>query len=175
MFFQMKHTLILCVMLISFAVFPAMGQLSDLDLLSDDDRSFGASVTAMPDPTTGAFAESRSAIMLLPLQIKVLNFEGGAGAYFTQSIVEGEVASALQWRVQGGPHWGKIGIQFYVEGFGSKASITPASCVSVNSISVGSSSLAVWARLCERTHKRNLGVPVLNATLPRVAIRKLKD
>ena len=109
MFFQMKHTLILCVMLISFAVFPAMGQLSDLDLLSDDDRSFGASVTAMPDPSTGAFAESRSAIMLLPLQIKVLNFEGGAGAYFTQSIVEGEVASALQWRVQGGPHWGKIG------------------------------------------------------------------
>ena len=116
MFFQMKHTLILCVMLISFAVFPAMGQLSDLDLLSDDDRSFGASVTAMPDPSTGNFAEARSAILLLPLQIKVLNFEGGAGAYFTQSIVEGEVASALQWRVQGGPHWGKIGLQFYVEG-----------------------------------------------------------
>ncbi len=116
MFFQMKHTLILCVMLISFAVFPAMGQLSDLDLLSDDDRSFGASVTAMPDPSTGAFAESRSAIVLLPLQIKVLNFEGGAGAYFTQSIVEGEIATALQWRVQGGPHWGVYGLQFYVEG-----------------------------------------------------------
>ena len=116
MFFQMKHTLILCVMLISFAVFPAMGQLSDLDLLSDDDRSFGASVTAMPDPTTGAFAESRSAIMLLPLNITRLHFEGGAGAYFTQSIVEGEIATALQWRVQGGPHWGKIGLQFYVEG-----------------------------------------------------------
>ena len=96
----------------------ADAQLADLDLLENDDRSFGASVTAMPSPTTGAFAESRSAIMLLPLQIKVtrLHFEGGAGAYFTQSIVEGEIATALQWRVQGGPHWGKIGLQFYVEG-----------------------------------------------------------
>ena len=77
MFFQMKHTLILCVTLISFAVFPAMGQLSDLDLLSDDDRSFGASVTARPDPSTGAFAEARSAILLLPLNIKALHFEEG--------------------------------------------------------------------------------------------------
>ena len=94
----------------------AHAQLADLDLLEDDDRSFGASVTAMPDPSTGAFAESRSAILLLPLQIESIKFEGGAGAYFTQSIVEGEVASALQWRVQGGPHWGKIGLQFYVEG-----------------------------------------------------------
>ena len=94
----------------------ADAQLADLDLLEDDDRSFGASVTAMPSPTTGAFAESRSAIVLLPLNIKTLYFEGGAGAYFTQSIVEGEIATALQWRVQGGPHWGKIGLQFYVEG-----------------------------------------------------------
>lgn len=116
MFFQMKHTLILCVMLISLAVVPAMGQLSDLDLLSEDDRAFGASVTAMPDPATGAFAEARSAILLLPVNIKRLHFEGGAGAYWTQSIVEGSVASALQWRVQGGPHWGYYGLQFYVEG-----------------------------------------------------------
>ena len=94
----------------------ADAQLSDLDLLADDDRSFGASVTAMPDPATGAFAEARSAVLLLPLNIQRLHFEGGAGAYFTQSIVDGEVASALMWRVQGGPHWGKIGLQFYVEG-----------------------------------------------------------
>ena len=67
----------------------ADAQLADLDLLEDDDRSFGASVTAMPDPTTGAFAESRSAIMLLPLQIKVLNFEGGAGlTLHSQSLKE---------------------------------------------------------------------------------------
>ena len=102
--------------LVMFLSVSADAQLADLDLLSDDDRSFGASVTAMPDPTTGNFAESRSAIVLFPLNIKMLHFEGGAGAYFTQSIVEGEVASALQWRVQGGPHWGKIGLQFYVEG-----------------------------------------------------------
>ena len=59
-------------------------------------------------------------------------------------------------------------------GFGSKASITRASCVSVNSISVGLSSLVVWARLCERTHKRNWGVLVLNATLPAGGDTKVK-
>ena len=87
MVFQKTRKLwLLCAMAFALVMFygaVAEGQLADLDLLEDDDRSFGASVTAMPDPsTTGAFAESRSAIMLLPLQIKVLNFEGGAGAYF---------------------------------------------------------------------------------------------
>lgn len=116
--FQRKNWLWCAVMLalVMFLSSVADAQLADLDLLEDDDRSFGASVTAMPDPSTDAFAESRSAILLLPLNIKRLHFEGGAGAYFTQSIVEGEVASALQWRVQGGPHWGYYGLQFYVEG-----------------------------------------------------------
>ena len=91
-------------------------QLADLDLLEEDDRSFGASVTAMPDPMTGEFAEARHAILLLPLNIKRLKFEGGAGAYWTQSIADGAVSSALQWRLQGGPHWGYFGLQFYVEG-----------------------------------------------------------
>ena len=95
----------------------AHAQLADLDLLEEDDRSFGALVTALPDPSTGAFAEARSAILLLPLHIERLHFEGGAGAYWTQSIIDGEVASALQWRVQGGPHWGFWGFQFYAEGF----------------------------------------------------------
>ena len=66
------------------------GAVGGFDLLEDDDRSFGASVTAMPDPSTGAFAEARSAILLLPLRIERLKFEGGAGAYWTQSIVEGD-------------------------------------------------------------------------------------
>ena len=116
--FQRKNWLLCAVMLalVMFCGTVANAQLADLDLLEEDDRSFGASVTAMPDPSTGAFAESRSAILLLPLRIQQWHFEGGAGAYFTQSIVEGEVASALQWRVQGGPHWGQIGLQFYVEG-----------------------------------------------------------
>ena len=117
--FQKRAIWMLCAMAFALVMFlgvTADAQLADLDLLSDEDRSFGASVTAMPDPTTGAFAEARSAILLLPLNIKQLHFEGGVGAYFTQSIVEGEVASALLWRVQGGPHWGKIGLQFYVEG-----------------------------------------------------------
>ena len=127
MFFQIfqekgrhkTYPYILCAMVFALVMFlgsVADAQLADLDLLEDNDRSFGASVTAMPDPSTGAFAEARSAILLLPLNIKALHFEGGAGAYFTQSIVEGEVASALMWRLQGGPHWGKIGLQFYVEG-----------------------------------------------------------
>lgn len=114
-----RKTGFLCAVMLALVMFcgtVANAQLADLDLLEDDDRSFGASVTAMPDPSTGAFAESRSAILLLPLRIQQLHFEGGAGAYFTQSIVEGEVASALQWRVQGGPHWGYYGLQFYVEG-----------------------------------------------------------
>lgn len=123
MFFQKFGVRNPSYLLVWFAAIIAMllgsvadAQLADLDLLEDDDRSFGASVTAMPDPMTGAFAESRSAILLLPLKIERLHFEGGAGAYFTQSIIDGEVASALQWRVQGGPHWGQIGLQFYVEG-----------------------------------------------------------
>ena len=105
-------TAIVAILLVSIAD----AQLSDLDLLEDDDRAFGASVTAMPDPITGAFAEARSAILLLPLNIKRLHFEGGAGAYWTQTIADDEVTSALQWRVQGGPHWGVWGVQFYVEG-----------------------------------------------------------
>ena len=120
MIFQKTQKLWLwCAVMLALVMFcgtVADAQLADLDLLEDDDRSFGASVTAMPDPSTGAFAESRSAILLLPLRIQQLHFEGGAGAYFTQSIIEGEVASALQWRVQGGPHWGYYGLQFYVEG-----------------------------------------------------------
>ena len=120
MFFQKTQKLwLLCAMAVALVMLcsaVATAQLSDLDLLEKDDRSFGASITAMPDPSTGAFAEARSAILLLPLNIKSLHFEGGAGAYWTQSIVEGEVASALQWRVQGGPHWGVWGLQFYVEG-----------------------------------------------------------
>ncbi len=123
MFFQLmfQKRAIWCVCAIAFGLVMLWGadadaQLADLDLLDEDDRSFGASVTAMPDPSTGAFAEARAAILLLPLNIKRLRFEGGAGAYFTQSIVEGAGASALQWRVQGGPHWGYFGLQFYVEG-----------------------------------------------------------
>ena len=117
--FQKRAYWMLCALafaLVMFCGVSADAQLADLDLLEDNDRSFGASVTAMPDPSTGAFAEARSAILLLPLRIDRLHFEGGAGAYWTQSIIDGEVASALQWRVQGGPHWGVWGLQFYVEG-----------------------------------------------------------
>ena len=92
-------------------------QLADLDLLEDDDRSVGIAVTRAPDPTSGLDTESRSGILLLPVRIQSLNFEGGAGAYFTQSIAAGESASSLQWRVQGGPQFGYLGLQFYVEGF----------------------------------------------------------
>lgn len=101
----------------------AHAQLADLDLLEDDDRSVGIAVTRAPDPTSGFDTETRSGILLLPvhiqsLKIQSLKFEGGAGAYFTQSMVsDSESASSLQWRVQGGPQFGYIGLQFYVEGF----------------------------------------------------------
>ena len=95
----------------------AHAQLADLDLLEDDDRSIGIAVTRAPDPTSGFDTESRSGILLLPVRIQSLKFEGGAGAYFTQSIADGESSSSLQWRVQGGPQFGVLGLQFYVEGF----------------------------------------------------------
>lgn len=95
----------------------AHAQLADLDLLEDDDRSVGIAVTRAPDPTSSLDTESRSGILLLPVRIQRLKFEGGAGAYFTQSIAEGKSASSLQWRVQGGPQFGYLGLQFYVEGF----------------------------------------------------------
>ena len=95
----------------------SFAQLADLDLLEDDDRSFGLSVTRAPDPNTKLDTESAAAILLVPLRYEPLKFEGGFGTYFTRNVVAGEASSALQWRVQGGPHWGKIGLQFYVEGF----------------------------------------------------------
>ena len=105
------------VALILFCGVIAHAQLADLDLLEDDDRSIGIVVTRAPDPTSGFDTESRSGILLLPLSVRQLNFEGGAGAYFTQSIAEGKSAASLQWRVQGGPQFGYVGLQFYVEGF----------------------------------------------------------
>ena len=95
----------------------AHAQLADLDLLEDDDRSPGIAVTRAPDPTSGFDTETRSGILLLPVRIRRINFEGGAGAYFTQSIADGASAASLQWRVQGGPQFGYLGLQFYVEGF----------------------------------------------------------
>ena len=108
---------LLTMLVLSWSVMVSHAQLADLDLLEDDDRSLGVLVSSAPDPTTGKFTESRSGILLLPLQLAVLKFEGGAGAYWTQSVVSGESSSALQWRVQGGPQFGYVGLQFYVEGF----------------------------------------------------------
>ena len=54
MFFQKTRKLwVWCAMAFALVMFLgalADAQLADLDLLEDDDRSFGASVTAMPDP-----------------------------------------------------------------------------------------------------------------------------
>lgn len=99
------------IILLTFFVMTAPAQLADLDLLQEDDRSLGIAVTR------GYETESRSGILLLPVRLESIKFEGGAGAYFTQSIADGESASSLQWRVQGGPQFGAIGGQFYVEGF----------------------------------------------------------
>lgn len=109
---------VLFTMLVLFwGVMVSQAQLSDLDLLEDDDRSVGLSVSAAPDPTTGSFTEARSGILLVPLRLESLKFEGGFGTYFTQSLVGTESSASLQWRVQGGPQFGYLGLQFYVEGF----------------------------------------------------------
>ena len=105
------------IVFVTFSAMMANAQLADLDLLEDDDRTIGIAVTRAPDPTSGHDTESRSGILLLPLRIDRLKFEGGAGAYFTQSIADGASAASLQWRVQGGPQFGVVGLQFYVEGF----------------------------------------------------------
>lgn len=121
MYFQKTRLLFWAATIVALVLFcgaMANAQLADLDLLEDDDRSVGIAVTRAPDPTSGSDTESRSGILLLPVRIGSLNFEGGAGAYFTQSIVsQSESASSFQWRVQGGPQFGHIGLQFYVEGF----------------------------------------------------------
>ena len=114
---------VLIAMMVLFWDVIAHAQLADLDLLEDDDRSIGLSVSAAPDPTTGNFTEARSGILLVPLRLEgqpqglPLRFEGGFGTYFTQSLVGTESSSSLQWRVQGGPQLGYVGLQFYVEGF----------------------------------------------------------
>ena len=71
--------------------------------------------TAMPIRIDGHvwFLKGRSAIVLLPLQIKVLNFQGGAGAY-TQSI----------WR----PRWGKIGQGWELNAVAMHCGILTAGC-----------------------------------------------
>ena len=125
MFYQKTRKLYLWAIIVALVLFcgaSAHAQLADLDLLEDDDRSVGIAVTRAPDPTSGFDTETRSGILLLPIRIESLdfeglNFEGGAGAYFTQSVAEGESASSLQWRVQGGPQFGVLGLQFYAEGF----------------------------------------------------------
>ena len=100
-------------------VLPCFAQLADLDLLEDNDRSVSASVHAMPDPVSNEYTESRSAMLLLPLGYGKgdLTFQGGAGTYFSQILSKGELSSYLQWRVQGGPQFKWLGLQFYVEGF----------------------------------------------------------
>ena len=114
MFFRSFWLLPAMLAVMLFTPFTVFAQLSDLDLLGDDDRSIGISVTRAPDEVTETDTESRAAILLLPLSLG--RFQGGAGAYYTGTIANGESSSALLWRVQGGPQFGKTGIQGYVEG-----------------------------------------------------------
>ena len=111
----MLYFRVVCVAVLFFSMLLATNaQLSDLDLLEDDDRSIGVSVTRAPDEVTDTDTESRAAILLLPLSLG--KFQGGAGAYYTGTIANGEESSALLWRVQGGPQFGKFGLQGYLEG-----------------------------------------------------------
>ena len=82
----------------------ARGQTPDLDLVTE--RSLGVSVSAAGD------AAYRSGLLVAPWGL----INGGAFVYGTQSVVDGEsVESMIQWRVQGGPQWRKMSLQFYVD------------------------------------------------------------
>ena len=153
---------------------PAFSQLADLDLLEDDDRSLGFSVSSAPDPTTGKFTESRSGILLVPLQLSMLKFEGGAGAYWTQSIVSGESSSALQWRVQGGPQFGYVGLQFYIEGF-YKQGIDYAGFVRFGEFDLGRVLLSGgFGTLVRADTQANLGGPGIERNAPAAGDTKVK-
>lgn len=117
--FKGMSLLTIAIMLaVMFVVQSAQAQLSDLDLLEDDDRSIGASVSRAPDTITGEDNETRAAIILVPLTYgeEDVTFEGGVGAYYTSSGIAGETSSVFQWRVQGGPQYGILGLQGYIEG-----------------------------------------------------------
>ena len=113
--------ILVLILMVTLAILasPVFAQLSDLDLLEDDDRSFGLSINRSPDPMAATDAETQSAILLLPITIpsNTVSFQGGAGAYWTRSIADASTSSALQWRVQGGPQYKWLGLQFYIEGF----------------------------------------------------------
>ena len=82
----------------------ADAQTPDLDLVTE--RSLGLSVSA-----TGG-AEYRSGLIVAPWQF----INGGVFVYGTQSVVDGEsVEDTIRWRVQGGPQWQKVSLQFYID------------------------------------------------------------
>lgn len=82
----------------------AFGQTPDLDLVNE--RSIGVSVSA------SGRAEYRTGLLVAPWQ----KINGGVFVYGTQSVVESEsTESSIQWRIQGGPQWRKISLQFYID------------------------------------------------------------
>ncbi|MYC74964.1 hypothetical protein F4X10_06665 [Candidatus Poribacteria bacterium] len=82
----------------------AHAQTPDLDLVTE--RSLGVSVSAVGS------AAYRSGLLVAPWQF----INGGVFVYGTQSVVDGEtVEDTIQWRVQGGPQWRNISLQFYVD------------------------------------------------------------
>lgn len=87
----------------------AHAQTPDLDLVTE--RSLGMSVSALEG------AEYRSGLLVAPWQL----INGGLFVYGTQSVVDGvSVADTIQWRVQGGPQWRKMSLQFYVDSISGK-------------------------------------------------------
>ena len=137
--FMLKLKWAYVLILLAFALFMCVkcadAQLADLDLLQDDDRAIGISVSRTPDPTTGNDTASESAILLFPISLD--KFQGGAGAYWTRSTVGADSASSLQWRVQGGPQilpW--LGVQGYVEGVW-KQSVDYAAFVRIGTFDLG--------------------------------------
>lgn len=90
------------VMLLGTSV--ADAQTPDLDLITE--RSLGLSVSVVGG------AAYRSGLLVAPWQF----INGGVFVYGTRSVVDGvSVEDSIQWRLQGGPQWRNISLQFYVD------------------------------------------------------------
>lgn len=82
----------------------ADAQTPDLDLVTE--RSLGLSVSAVGG------AAYRSGLLVAPWEL----INGGVFVYGTQLVEDGvSVEEGVQWRLQGGPQWRKISLQFYVD------------------------------------------------------------
>lgn len=95
--------LVLALILLLVAANAAFAQAPDLDIV--EERTLSVAVSAEED------AKFRAVSVVAPWSV----VNGGAFIYGTQTIVGKERVDALQWRLQGGPIYRGVSLQFYVD------------------------------------------------------------